>query len=79
MFIDPTYNPLDDVPLSVGCNYVKGIAKDGCEIYMPVASEEASVLDAATAQLQYVLDEQEIDELPPSPPSPPSFPDPMPA
>lgn len=70
MFIDPTYNPLDDVPLSVGCNYVKAKTKDGCTIYMPVASAEKSVLDVATGQLECALNNQDISEIPPIIPEP---------
>lgn len=57
----------DDLPLNTQRCYVMGEARGNCQVYIPVASREADLLDRKRKQLQDYLDLQ-VDEqpLPPS-------------
>ena len=70
---------LGKVPLNTSACYVKGITKDGCEIYLPVTVRGGVLAVMAQKGLQARLNTQDLSELDQTPPSPPSFPDPMPA
>lgn len=51
---------LQSIPLNTQAHYVRGITKDGCEIYMPVDTRcphDASLLQA---ELRRQLDEQDL-------------------
>ena len=51
-------NPLNNLPLNTKLVYVRGIAKSGCEIYMPVDSRVDDIIHAKKVQLQLWLDNQ---------------------
>ena len=50
------------LPLNTDRNYVRGIAKDGCEIWIPVI--DGSDLQKAKTELEIFLNNQPIDEEP---------------
>lgn len=58
--------PFDNIPLNTKRQYVRGIARNGCKIYMPVDSERLDVLEAFKAVLQDYLDRQPV--IVPNPP-----------
>ena len=53
-------NPLDNVPLNTTSVFVRGIALDGCEIYMPVmvSFEHKEYINQKKRELQFYLDNQ---------------------
>lgn len=54
----------DRVPVNTLKQFVRGITKDGCEVYMPVNSAEDDKLLAAKNRLQFELDRQEFSPSP---------------
>lgn len=48
----------NNVPLNGLKQFVMGVTKDGCEVYMPVASTHEDKLLAAKNRLQFELDRQ---------------------
>lgn len=49
---------LDDLPLNTKRQYVMGTAVNGCEIYIPVDSDDENVLNLKKESLQKYLDNQ---------------------
>ena len=51
-------NPLNNVPLNTKRQFVMGKTSSGCEVYMPVDSNDIDVLRGKKHQLQYYLNKQ---------------------
>ena len=60
--------PFDKLPLNYLRQFVQCTDKSGCDIYIPVNSQEQSVQNAKKAELQKFLDNQPA---PPAPSTPP--------
>ncbi len=62
-------NPLDNVPLNTNRQFVMGVAKGGCEIYVPVELTSILAQNARKRMVQEYLDSDVFSDIRIPPPN----------
>lgn len=62
-------NPLDNVPLNTNRQFVMGVAKGGCEIYVPVEFTSILAQNVRQKMLQEYLDSDVFSDVTIPPPT----------